>query len=80
MCTIDALNANNGLGIPTPSLGPSGGEGVDVGAVLSHNETVYGPKPLNPSAKSGSAAASVLIAPGIFVQDAYNRCMAHYGY
>jgi hypothetical protein len=77
--SIDALNANNGIGNAAPSLQPSGSESNGTG-VTFYNNTTRGPQAMNPGAEPESGDLSPLAAPGIFVLNSYNNCMARYGY
>jgi len=76
ICTIDALNANNGLGLPTPSLSLSGSESVANGIVFQQS-TQHGVRTMNPSSPN-MAVMGPLAAPGIFVQNSYVNCLEHF--
>jgi RHS repeat-associated protein len=70
-CIIDALNANNGLGLPTGGR-PSSTDSIANGVVFQQN-TQVGSRAMNPGAPN-VAGLSPLAAPGIFVQNSYHNC------
>ena len=71
-CIIDALNANNGLGLPTDQP-PSSSDSI-ANAIVFQQGTQVGLRTMNPSA-ANIAALNPLGAPGIFVQSSYYSCM-----
>jgi len=74
ICTIDALNANNGLGLPAPGVAPSGTESVANGIVFQQS-TQHGVRTMNTTAPNINLVGP-LAAPGIFVQNSYYNCLS----
>jgi hypothetical protein len=69
---IDALNANNGLGLPTGGP-PSSTDSIANGVVFQQYTQYARPTTMNPGAPN-VAALNPLAAPGIFVQNSYYNC------
>lgn len=75
-CTIDALNENNGLGLP--SGGPYGGEGVSIGQALVQR-TQHGDRQINRVNPVRGVTGAIISAPGWYVQASYYGCLSQSG-